>query len=180
MDIIEFFQLSAGRWFSQRSSHHFSDTPSAAGASELNIDLLDNAESEIVQLCQTYQVDPALVLCATRINWTETNTLSSRKASGSTVLVAIASSETPNQGQILHHNLANNLADNGSAPTPSRYIIGSDEALTFITTQETLQVEERIWFASPNLRLRSRILKQSDGFSSTSFCSEIRMISKPQ
>jgi hypothetical protein len=35
--------------------------------------------------------------------------------------------------------------------------------------------EERLWFASPNLRLRTSILKRFGGFSMASFCSEIRM-----
>jgi hypothetical protein len=35
--------------------------------------------------------------------------------------------------------------------------------------------EERLWFASPNLRLRTSILKRFGGFSMASLSSEIRM-----
>ncbi|HEY9702550.1 MAG TPA: phycobiliprotein lyase, partial [Allocoleopsis sp.] len=38
----------------------------------------------------------------------------------------------------------------------------------------------RLWFASPNLRLRTSILKRFGGFSMASFCSEIRLgVTKP-
>ncbi|MFM7615570.1 MAG: phycobiliprotein lyase, partial [Synechococcales cyanobacterium] len=35
--------------------------------------------------------------------------------------------------------------------------------------------EERIWFASPNLRLRSTLVKTTDNTSLVSFASEIRL-----
>jgi hypothetical protein len=35
--------------------------------------------------------------------------------------------------------------------------------------------EERLWFASPNLRLRTSILKRFGGFSMASLSSEIRL-----
>ena len=35
--------------------------------------------------------------------------------------------------------------------------------------------EERLWFASPNLRMRVSVIKRSGSFSVTSFISEIRM-----
>ena len=35
--------------------------------------------------------------------------------------------------------------------------------------------EERLWFASPNLRMRVSVLKRFGGFSMASFTSEIRM-----
>jgi len=53
--------------------------------------------------------------------------------------------------------------------------MGDDDALTLMGESETLYSEERLWFASPNLRLRTSTIKQLDGFSTASFCSEIRM-----
>jgi hypothetical protein len=60
-------------------------------------------------------------------------------------------------------------------PVAGRYIMGSDDALTLITEYETMSSEERLWFASPNLRLRVSVLKRFGGFSMASFTSEIRM-----
>ncbi len=95
------------------------------------------------------------------------------KYSGSTLLVPISSSDQVNEGTLLRDSQANESA-------ASRYIMGSDDALTLITESDTLYAEERVWFASPNLRLRTRILRQPDGANVASFCSEIRMgVTKP-
>jgi len=40
MDVKEFFQLSAGKWFSQRTSHHLAFKQSESGKSDLKIDML--------------------------------------------------------------------------------------------------------------------------------------------
>jgi len=53
--------------------------------------------------------------------------------------------------------------------------MGSDQALTLVTEYETMSSEERLWFSSPNLRLRVSILKRFGGLSMASFTSEIRM-----
>ena len=87
------------------------------------------------------------------------------KQTGSTILVAIANPEKPNEGRLVVER----------TPVVGRYIMGTDDALTLITEHESLYLEERLWFASPNLRLRAIILKRSGGFSMTSFYSEIRM-----
>lgn len=165
MDITEFFQLNAGKWFSQRTSHHLASKQTEVGKSDLRIEMLAKSDPTVVQLCQQYEVDPALALCGSRISWDGTIELSTEKQTGSTVLVAIANPEKPNQGKLLAEK----------APVAGRYIMGTDEALTLITESETMYSEERLWFASPNLRLRTSILKRSGGFSMTSFCSEIRM-----
>ena len=43
--------------------------------------------------------------------------------------------------------------------------MGSDDVMTLITEDETMFSEERFWFASPNLRLRTSVLKRADGVS---------------
>jgi hypothetical protein len=90
--------------------------------------------------------------------------------SGSTVLVPIADPDKPNEGQLLRE-----MGYAEKAPVAGRYIMGSDQALTLITDYETMYSEERLWFASPNLRLRTSILKRFGGFSMASLCSEIRL-----
>lgn len=60
-------------------------------------------------------------------------------------------------------------------PVAGSYKMGDDQALTLITEYETMWSEERLWFASPNLRMRVGVLKRFGGFSMASFTSEIRM-----
>jgi hypothetical protein len=170
MDIVEFFELSSGKWLSQRSSHHFDSQQSEASKSDLVIELLDKAAPEVVKVCEQYCIDPAIALCGAKVSWSSTADLDAKKTTGSTVLVPVASPETNNEGQLLR-----DVGSPSKPPVPGRYVLGSDEALTLITEDETIHVEERLWFASPNLRLRTSMLKRAGGSSTASFFSEIRM-----
>jgi CpeS-like protein len=168
MDIVEFFQRSSGKWFSQRTSHDLA-FKQTAGQSELQIELLPKTDPAVVNLCEQYNIDPTLALCGARVRWDGTTEQDQAKHTGNTVLVPIANPDSPNEGQLLR--------ERGSAEKAllaGRYSVGSDEALTLIAESETMYSEERLWFANPNLRFRTSILNQSDGFSSASFCSEIR------
>jgi hypothetical protein len=69
------------------------------------------------------------------------------KHKGSTVLVPFPTQTKPNEGQLLRE-----MGYAEKAPVAGRYIMGSDGALTLITDYETMYSEERLWFASPNLR----------------------------
>lgn len=175
MDITEFFQQSSGKWFSQRTSHHLAFKQSEGGKSDLTIEMLPKDDPAVVKLCEQYEVDPALALCGARVSWDGTMEWDEEKHSGSTVLVPIADADQPNEGKLLREQ---GYAE--KAAVAGRYVMGSDDALTLITEYETMYSEERLWFASPNLRLRTSILKRFGGFSMASFCSEIRMGGQPQ
>ncbi|NJN87670.1 MAG: phycobiliprotein lyase [Leptolyngbyaceae cyanobacterium SL_7_1] len=170
MDITEFFQQSSGKWFSQRTSHHLAFKQSESGKSNLQIDMIVATAPEVQQLCEQYAIDPALALCGARVTWDGTMEWDEEKHAGSTILVPIADPDQPNQGKLLRE-----MGYAEKAPVAGRYSMGSDNALTLITEYETMYSEERLWFASPNLRLRTSILKRFGGFSMASFCSEIRM-----
>ena len=55
-----------------------------------------------------------------------------------------------------------------------RYVLAEDEALTLIFETDDIYAEERQWFASDNFRMRTIVVKYSDGKKQTSFYSEIR------
>lgn len=170
MDITEFFQQSSGKWFSQRTSHHLAFKQTEGGKSDIKIEMLPKDDPEVIKLCQQYEVDPTLALCGARVTWDGSMEWDEEKHTGSTVLVPIADPEKPNEGKLLRES---GYAE--KAPVAGRYIMGIDDALTLITEYETMYSEERLWFASPNLRLRTSILKRFGGFSMATFCSEIRM-----
>jgi len=172
MNIVEFFQQSCGKWFSQRTSHHLVFNQSKAGKSDLFIEMLPNDDPAIVQLCQQFDLDPTLALCGVNISWNGTIEADVQKQAGSTLLVPIADAAHSNQGKLLRAEQSNHgITGTGVG----RYVMGTDDALTLITEHDALYSEERLWFASPNLRLRTTLLKRLDGFSLASFCSEIRM-----
>ena len=172
MDIKEFFEQSAGKWFSQRTSHHLAFRQAENGKSNIIIEMLAADAPEVVKLCELYSVEPELALCGARVTWDGTMEWDEDKEqhSGSTVLVPVADPDKPNEGQLLRE-----MGYAEKAPVAGRYIMGSDQALTLITDYETMYSEERLWFASPNLRLRTSILKRFGGFSMASLCSEIRL-----
>lgn len=170
MDITEFFQQSSGQWFSQRTSHHLAFKQAESGKSNIQIEMLPATAAEVQQLCEQHSIDPALALCGARVTWDGTMEWDEEKHAGSTVLVPIADPDDPTQGKLLRE-----MGYAEKAPVAGRYSMGSDNALTLITEYETMYSEERLWFASPNLRLRTSILKRFGGFSMASFCSEIRM-----
>jgi hypothetical protein len=92
------------------------------------------------------------------------------KHTGSTVLVTVPDAVSPNEGKLLRE-----MGYAEKAPVAGSYKMGNDGALTLFTEYETMSSEERLWFASPNLRMRVSILKRFGGFSMASFTSEIRM-----
>ncbi|MBC7970373.1 MAG: phycobiliprotein lyase [Verrucomicrobia bacterium] len=168
MDIVEFFQLSSGKWFSQRTSHHLAFQQNESSKSELQIELLPKTDAAVVKLCEQHEIDPALALCGARVNWDGTME-SKEKYAGNTMLVPIADPDKPNEGKLLRE-----LGGAETAPVAGRYVMSSDDTLTIITEYQAMSSEEQLWFASNNLRLRTSILKQSGGFSMASFYSEIR------
>jgi len=177
MDIQEFFDLSAGKWFSQRTSHHLAFKQAESGKSDIVIETLPKDHPEVIQLCEQNKVDPNLATGGARVVWDGLMEWDEdkEKHSGSTVLVPIPDPEKPNEGILLRE-----MGYAEKAPVAGRYVMGNDEALTLITEYDTMYSEERLWFASPNLRLRHSILKRFGGFSMASFCSEIRMgVTKP-
>jgi hypothetical protein len=172
MDVKEFFELSAGKWFSQRTSHHLAFKQSENGKSEIVIETLPTDHPEVVELCKQYDFTPDQAMGAARITWAGTMQWDEDKEdhSGTTVMVPIPDAPGAKKGKLLR-----SVGYAEKAPAAADYIIGDDDAFTLITEYETMYSEERIWFASPNLRLRTSILKRFGGFSMASFCSEIRM-----
>ncbi|HEY9822392.1 MAG TPA: phycobiliprotein lyase, partial [Candidatus Sericytochromatia bacterium] len=52
MDIKEFFEQSAGKWFSQRTSHHLAFRQAENGKSNITIEMLGADDPEVVKLCE--------------------------------------------------------------------------------------------------------------------------------
>ncbi|NEP02000.1 MAG: phycobiliprotein lyase [Symploca sp. SIO2E9] len=170
MDVKEFVEQSAGKWFSQRSNHYLSTQPTESGQSNLVMELLLASDPEVIQLCQGYNLEPVTALCGLRVNWEGTIKGNTQKQTGSTVIVLVPELERPKEGKILQQ-----IGDSEKTPLPGRYIMADDDSLTMIIENEKIYSEERLWFASPNLRLRTSLVKQLGGFTQASMFSEIRM-----
>lgn len=170
MNIEEFFELSAGKWFSHRTSHHLAFKQSEDGKSDLIIESLAADHPEVIKLCQSYEIPASAASCGARVTWNGTMEWDEEKHTGSTVLVSVPDDGNPSEGRLLRE-----MGYAEKAPVAGRYKMGNDGALTLTTEYETMWSEERLWFASPNLRMRVSVLKRFGGFSMASFTSEIRM-----
>ncbi len=172
MDIIEFFKLSAGEWFSQRTIHNLVSGELQAGKSEVNVEILEKTHPTLIKLCEQNQVNSSVTeLIGVKISWNGTINKEQVKDVGSTMLILIPNSENLNQGELLQDR-----GNGNSKKISSRYIMGKDDVLTLITESEGLYAEERLWYLIPNLRLRTSVVNRSQGFTFASFCSEIRRI----
>lgn len=170
MSIEEFFELSAGKWFSHRTSHHLAFKQSESGKSDIFIEMLAADHPEVIKLCEQYEIDPKRASCGARVTWNGTMEWDEQDHKGSTVLVPVPNEDNPNEGKLLRE-----MGYAEKMPVAGSYKIGDDDALTLITEYETMWSEERLWFASPNLRMLVGVLKRFGGFSMASFTSEIRM-----
>ncbi len=124
MTIVEFFELSSGKWFSQRTSHHLAFKQTEGGKSELHIEMLPADHPEVVKLCEQYEISPALALCGARVSWDGTMEWDEEKHTGSTVLVPIPNPDNANEGKLLREQ---GYAE--KAAVAGRYVMGSDDAL---------------------------------------------------
>lgn len=172
MTVMEFFELSAGQWMTQRTSHHLAFRRAEGGRSQLTITTLTAEDPAVIKTCEMNEVDPALAVGGARVQWQGEQDWDNEDYRGDVVLVPIPDPDSANRGKMLR--------DQGYAekvPVIGTYTMGVDEALTLVTEYEMTASEERIWFASPNLRLRTSTVKRFGGFSMASFCSEIRKLS---
>ena len=171
MDIQEFFQLCGGKWVSQRTTHYLLEQKNQSDRSDLWVDFVDAADADVAELTQQFSISPDQAYGGLKIRWSEVaeayQSRFKKQNAGSALVVPIAEPDRPRAGQLLRQ-----VGTDSSAGT---YSFGSDEALTIMLNQDGLRTAERIWFASPNLRLRSSITQRDETIHITSFCSEIRM-----
>ncbi|NET33167.1 MAG: phycobiliprotein lyase [Cyanothece sp. SIO1E1] len=175
MDVMAFFQLSAGRWRSQRTTHHLAFKSSETGEFEIQVEALAAEHPQVVEICQLHEVDPGLAVGGAYVRWQGEMAWDKKDDNddnhdGSTIFALIPDAEQARQGTLLR--------DRGYAeivPVAGRYHMNDEDALVLTTEYETMSSVERFWFASPSLRLRTSTVKRFGGFTTATFCTEIRM-----
>ncbi len=176
MTIQDFLEISVGKWFSQRTSHQLASQQSDQGSADIMIEMLAADHPHVVALSQQHQVNASQigsglqVTAQTAPQWHAPKNAIATKTIN--LLVPIAAADNGATGQLLW------TANDQHMPL-GKFSLGEDEALTLFLSYQSTQIEERIWFASPNLRLRTSVQKGSAGWSLASFCSEIRMGGQP-
>lgn len=172
MDAMEFFRRSAGKWRSQRTTHHLAFRRAELGDSEILVETLDKDHPQVVGICELHQIDPqraiggAFVSWAGSMEWDQND----ENHAGSTVFALVPEEDNPKAGKLLRERGYAEIV-----PVAGLYEMDEEEGLILVTEYETMSVVERFWFASPDLRLRTSTVTRFGGFSTASFCSESRI-----
>ena len=169
MDIQAFLELCVGQWFSQRSSYQFDSQKAESHKSELTVEWIDNTHSMVISLCQEYHINPSQAIGGQQVSWNSGLDYGKQKQIETATMIVIPDKNTPEIGKIIQ-------SFQSQPSKQGNYSLGKDEALTLSLKSGEFWFEERVWFASPNLRLRTSLMKGQNGYSRTAFYSEIRRL----
>jgi hypothetical protein len=173
LEVVDFFERSAGRWRSQRTTHHLAFRRAEVGDSEISVFALAAADPEVQELCRFHEVDPSLAVCGSRVTWQGTmgwDRDNEGGHEGKTIFAIVPDPDNPSQGRLLRERGYAEIM-----PVVGRYHLDAQGGLNLTTEYETMSSIERFWFANPELRLRTSTVKRFGGFSTASFCSEARL-----
>ena len=173
MDAMEFFQRSAGRWRSQRTTHHLPFRRSETGDSDILVKSLPADHPKVIEICELHEIDSALAIGGAYVTW-EGSMAWDREGenhTGNTVFALVPDADNPKQGRLLRERGYAEVT-----PVVGRYETSDDDSLTLVTEYETMSSIERFWFVSPDLRFRSSTVKRFGGFNTASFCAESRIL----
>jgi len=172
MDAMAFFQLSTGKWRSQRVTHHLPFRRAESGDSEIEVQALAAEDPKVLEICQLHQVDPSLAIGGAFVRWQGSMAWDrdTENHEGTTVFALVPDPNQPNQGQLLRERGYAEIV-----PVIGQYAMDAEDGLVLTTEYDTMSSVERFWFAGSNLRLRTSTVKRFGGLSTASFCAEARI-----
>ena len=170
-DALSFFGQSCGRWRSQRSQHHLLHRRAEAGASLVEVAMVEADDPRLSALAELHKMDPGAVVGGCHVRWS--GSMAWDRAGEShedqTMFGLIPSDEAGRHGLLLR--------DRGyaeKAPVAGQFRMDDENGLILTTDYEMMSSLERFWFAGPNLRLRTSTVQ---GLSNNaSFCMETRQL----
>ncbi|MEM1368823.1 MAG: phycobiliprotein lyase, partial [Cyanobacteria bacterium P01_H01_bin.15] len=152
--------------------HHLAFGHFEAIESDIEIAALETQDPTVVELCKLHGIEPQLAVSPFRMSWEGQSDWDEEQVlAGKSVLVPIPDTEHSRSGQLLRdQGYAEEMAAVG------RYILTEDGTFILTTGYDRAAAEEKIWFATPNLRCRVSLIKTSKGTGvvTASFSSEIR------
>ena len=171
-DAKEFFQQSAGRWRSQRTTHHLPFRRAESGSSDINVEFLEAGDEKIAEICQMHDVDPQKAIGGAFVSWNGSMAWDKENEDhkGTTVFALIPDADDLRKGKLLRERGYAEIV-----PVAGEYHMDKEDGLVLITEYETMSIIERFWFVNPDLRLRSSTVKRFGGFNTATFCAESRV-----
>jgi len=168
-DALSFFQLSCGRWRSQRSVHHLLHRRAEAGGSLIVVEELERSDKRLAEIAALHNQDPAGLVGGCWVRWSASMAWdkAGEDHTGESVIGLIPTDERGRAGILLR-----DLGYAEKAPASSLFSMDERDGLLLSTEYETMSVWERFAFAGPNVRVRSSTV---EGLSNNaSFCIETR------
>ena len=168
-DALSFFQLSCGRWRSQRSVHHLLHRRAEAGGSLIVVEELERTDKRLAEIATLHGQDPAGLVGGCWVRWSASMAWdkAGEDHTGESVIGLIPTDERGRSGLLLR-----DLGYAEKAPASSLFSMDERDGLLLSTEYETMNVWERFAFAGPNVRVRSSTV---EGLSNNaSFCIETR------
>ncbi|MGY6530465.1 MAG: phycobiliprotein lyase [Cyanobacterium sp.] len=171
MDGLTFFQNSAGKWRSQRTTHHLPFRRAESGGSEIQVETLDKENPKIKEICEMHKFDPEKSVGGSYVTWDGAMAWDKENEShkGETVFALIPETDNPRQGKLLRERGYAEIV-----PVAGEYYLDHDDALVLTTEYETMTIHERFWFVSDDVRLRTSTVQRFGGFNTATFCIEVR------
>ena len=172
-DAMEFFQRSAGKWRSQRTTHHLPFRRAESGGSDIKVESLGADDPKIIEICQMHEVEPKLAIGGAFVSWDGSMAWDrdNENHEGTTVFALIPEPDNPRKGKLLRERGYAEIV-----PVAGVYEMDEEDGLILITEYETMSIVERFWFVNHNLRLRSSTVKRFGGFNTATFCVESRVL----
>ncbi|WP_323363850.1 phycobiliprotein lyase [Leptothoe sp. PORK10 BA2] len=174
MDVMEFFRRSAGQWHSQRTTHHLPFRRAELGGSNITVEALDQTHEKVIAICELHEIDPALAVGGAYVTWNGAmawDREGEENHAGTTVFALVPDADSPQKGRLLRERGYAEIV-----PVVGRYEMDDEDGLILDTEYDTMSSVERFWFVTPDLRMRSSIVKRFGGFNTASFCAETRMV----
>jgi CpeS-like protein len=168
----EFFQKSAGTWYTQRTVHHFdAAAQDQSGESNISIEVLTPTDSRVLSVCEQHGIAPHQASSGGSFFWQDNQDTSAPSEDKAAILVDIPSDASGRSGKLLR-----NQGYVEKIPVISRYWFGQDGILTIDTDYENNQGQERCWFINHHFRVRVSNVRSTNGVYITTYCSERRCV----
>jgi len=168
MNITEFLQQTAGKWFSQRTAHEVESSQTQTGKSTLYVEFLSSDNPKVKEICDRYGLET--ILGGTHMSWEATIDPSAQSYKGERLLVWVGDPDNPQMG---------NFFSSVEGSPPGSFVLDEEEILTLRVESQGQVSQDRLWFASPNFRLRTSLTQVSGKTVFASLCTEIRLGGNP-
>jgi len=170
MNINTFIEKIAGSWFSQRTTYNLNQEEVDNSKANLTLNLLDINTPEVKEKISQKSLNVDNNVIGISEVWDTSPDWGKPKKQGSSFMLLAKDESDLNRGGFWRF-----LPNDGVLE--GKYVLAEDKSLTLTIEKDDQYVEERIWFANDNLRLRNTVIKNNGTVVQTCFYSEIKKIS---